>query len=120
MSTVLMEGDKVLIVHRRLFDGDEPRYFVGVVEAYDAGVAAVTGRTWVRDTFSSRMVAKQDERTKIVALSAGTFLAYRLPAHADLAALRVELDPSTGQVTLTDDRSILMDLSEHLAPPRAA
>jgi len=59
-------------------------------------------------------------RTKIIALAAGTFLVYRLPAQADLDAVRLVLDPSTTQVTLTDERSILMDLSEHVAPPRAA
>ncbi len=108
------------VVHRQLFQRDETRYFVGVVDAYDAGVAAVRGRTWVRDQFSARLVAKHDERTKIIAFAAGTFLSYRLPVDTDVAAVRIEQDPSTGRVTLTDDRSILMDLTEHLYEERAA
>lgn len=117
---VLSVGDKVLVVHRRLFEGDEARYFVGVVDAYEAGVAAITGRTWVRDQFSARIVAKHDDRTKLIALAAGTFLSYRLPAGTDVATVRVDQDPSTGRVTLTDDRSVLMDLTEHLYEQRAA
>lgn len=117
---VLNAGDKVLVVHRRLYELDETRYFVGVVEAYDAGVAAVTGRTWVRDQFSSRLVAKNDERTKIIAFASGAFLSYRLPASTDLALVRIEHDSATRRVTLTDDRSIMMDLTEHLYEERAA
>ena len=76
---VLAAGDKVLVVQRRLFQEDEPRYFVGTVDAYDTGVALVTGRTWARDRVSAVMVEKDDVRTKIIPLSSGTFLGYRLP-----------------------------------------
>lgn len=115
---VLKTGDKVLVVQRRLFEQDEPRYFVGVVDAYDAGVAAVTGRTWVRDPFSAVMEPKNDERTKIISFAAGTVLTYLLPASTVLSGIRFDQDPSSLAVTLTDDRSLSMDLTEHLAPRR--
>jgi hypothetical protein len=116
---VLDGGDKVLVIHRRLFEGDEHRFFVGVVERCTDAVAVVTGRTWVRDPFSGQVVAKQDERTKLIPLAAGTFVVYRLPAATDAAAVRIEQDGATGRLLLTDDRTLLMDLSERVQP-RAA
>ena len=117
---VLVAGHKVLVVHRRLFEGDEHRFFVGEVESCVDAVAVVTGRTWARDPFSAQIVGKQDARTKLIPLAAGTFITYRLPAATDLAAARIEHDGATGSVVLTDDRTLLMDLSERLYTPRAA
>jgi hypothetical protein len=48
---ILERGAKVLVSHRRLFELDHGRYFIGVVEAYDAGVARVCGHTWTRDGY---------------------------------------------------------------------
>ena len=117
---MLAAGDKVLVVQRRLFEGDEPRFFVGEVESCADTVAAVVGRTWVRDPFSGQIVGKQDERTKLIPLAAGTFITYRLPAATDVAAVRIEQDGATGRVVLTDDRTLLMDLSERIHQQRAA
>ena len=36
---ILETGAKVLIAHRRLFEGDHGRYFTGVVEGYEGGLA---------------------------------------------------------------------------------
>jgi hypothetical protein len=114
MAVVLANGDKVLVVQRRLFQEDEPRYFVGTVEAYDAGVALVTGRTWARDRVSAAIVEKDDVRTKIIPLGSGTFLAYRLPASTDLEALRFDHDRMTTGLAVTDGRDLTMDLTEHV------
>jgi hypothetical protein len=35
---LLKVGDKILVAHRRLYDKDEERFFVGRIEAYEAGV----------------------------------------------------------------------------------
>jgi hypothetical protein len=42
---MLKEGDKILIAHRRLFEKDDVRFFVGRVDAYEAA----TGHSYVRD-----------------------------------------------------------------------
>ena len=46
---ILAQGDKVMIVHRRLYQGDNSRYFVGVVDGYSDGIAKVSGHSWLRD-----------------------------------------------------------------------
>lgn len=40
---ILTQGSKVLICHRRLFEEDQPRLFVGIADAYEDGLAKVAG-----------------------------------------------------------------------------
>ena len=56
----LGSNDKLLIAHRRLFEKDEPRYFVRVVEGYDNGVVAVTGFSFVRDMIGGGVIQMDD------------------------------------------------------------
>ena len=108
---ILESGSKALIVHRRLYDGDSARYFVASVDAYEQGVARVTGHTWIMDQLSGTFIRKPDSRTKIVSLSSGTLIVYQLPVSADLPHLKLEY--FSGHVRLTDGRDFKMDLSEN-------
>jgi hemoglobin-like flavoprotein len=45
----LKEGDKLLIVHRRLSGEDNPRFFVGAVNAYEVDIAKAVGNSFLRD-----------------------------------------------------------------------
>ena len=56
---LLQEGDHILVAHRRLFEKDEVRLFVGRVDAYEAGVVKATGHSYVRDQVSGRMIERQ-------------------------------------------------------------
>ena len=51
-GTLLETGDCLLAVHRRLFDRDDNRLFVGAVDAFESGVIRVTGYTFVRDAMA--------------------------------------------------------------------
>ena len=107
---VLAAGSKLLVCHRRLFNEDQPRFFVGVVKACEEGVAKVTGYSFTRDP-SLGFVRKDDERTKIVALASGMVIVYELPAEVDVAQVRIE-QPGGHSVVMTDGRSFRMDLAE--------
>jgi hypothetical protein len=85
---ILKEGDKLLVAHRRLFEGDECRFFVGRVDAYEDGVVKATGRTFVRVVTGGRVIEKPEERTKILSLSSGTLMVYQLPESVPLEALK--------------------------------
>jgi hypothetical protein len=115
MSAVLTAGDKILVSHRRLFEGDEIRHFAGVVESYDSGIVCVTGWTYLQDPSSGMIFRKEDERTKLYAIASGTILLYRLPGDVDLAALRFE--GRDGLLWLTDGRNLRMNMSERFADP---
>ena len=101
---------KVLVVHRRLFEKDQSRYFVGAVEGYEQGVAKIRGRTWSRDSYGV-IIGKDDVRTKILALSSGTLIVYQLPIDTDLDAIQIRAEGES-RVVLSDGKKLEMDLTE--------
>ena len=112
---ILEPGFQILVAHRRLFENDHSRLFVGVVDAYHDGIALVTGRTWLKDGYSGEYLCKPDFRTKVVAIASGTVIVYRLPSSVDLATFRIEAD---GQdVVGCDDGGFRMDLNEGAPQP---
>lgn len=112
---------KVLVCHRRLFDLDHPRYFVGYVEEYEDGIARVGGFTMMRDGYTGTYIRKDDERTKIISLSSGALIVYQLPSTLNVEALTMRTESQ--RVVLEDDTGFSMDLSEgylHDAPSTAS
>ena len=110
---MLKQGDKLLIVHRRLFEKDTPRFFVGEVQAYEVGLAKVKGHTFVKDIFSGSMQKKPDLRTKIMSIVSGTFIVYQLPITVLLDSVRFELD-QVGALALMDEGGFTMDVGESM------
>ena len=107
---LLTEGDKMLVVHRRLFADDSPRFFVGVVSAYEGGVARAVGYSFMRDIATGKVARKKDPRTKIVSVASGTLLVYQLPSDMHVESLDIV---AQGQdLVLTDHRQFKLDLSE--------
>ena len=109
---LLALGTKLLVCHRRLFADDHPRFFAGVVEAYESGIAKITGFTWSRDP-ARGFQRRAEARTKLVAIASGTLMVYELPAEVNLEKLRIE-QPNVHAVLLTDGVSFQMDLAERL------
>lgn len=107
---ILNPGDTVLVAHRRIFEQDGARYFLGTVEEYESGIARVTGYTFVRESFVGRVFRKDDLRTKIVAILSGTLIVYRLPEH--LAIDKLHFVYAEGKLIVTDDAGFEMNLEE--------
>lgn len=105
-------GDKLLIAHRRLFEEDQPRFFVGRVVAYEHGVAKVAGHAWVRERVRAEFGRKSDERIKFVPLTSGSIMAYELPGTVDLA--RLVMRATRLGLVLTDDAGFSMDLTDRV------
>ena len=113
---ILEPGSKVLIAHRRLFDSDSGRFFIASVDAYEAGIARVTGHTWVRDTTFGKFQRKPAGVTKVISLSSGSLIVYALPDSLDLTSAMFVQNGSS--LALCDGRGFEMDMSESI--PRAA
>lgn len=109
---ILEKGDLLLVVHRRLFESDGQRYFIGLVESYETGIARVTGHSWVREQIAGVWIQKPEPRTKILALSSGTLIVYQLPPSLSLQKLRMEIQ-KTDRTVLTDGDKFHMDLTEN-------
>ena len=114
---VLQEGDRLLVSHRRLFADDLPRFFVGIVDAYEHGVARVTGYSWVRDQVRGEILRKEDKRTKIVAIASGALIIYRLPVFVDIESLQIKRGPHR-EILLSDGDDFEMDLTDRRQPSR--
>ena len=111
---ILQKGDCLMVVHRRLFPNDTVRFFTCEVDEYENGLVRVTGHSWVRDTIGGRTIRKDEKRTKMLSLSSGTLIVYRLPAEARIATLGFEED-GQGGTWLIDGAGFRMDLREHWA-----
>ena len=108
---MLEQGEKVLIVHRRMFEKDTPRFFIGEVQAYEQGIIKVQGYTFVKDMFSGNMSKKSDLRTKVMSIVSGTLIVYQLPVVVLLDSVNFSRDQDGGLV-LTDGGGFSMDMSE--------
>ena len=111
---LIEKGEKLLVAHRRLYESDIERYFLGVVDAYDQGLVRVTGYTWQHDIVHGRLVRKEDKRCKIFSLTAGNLISYVLPAHVDTAMLRIEQHKQ--HLLLTDGNTVTLDISDRVPP----
>jgi len=114
---LLNKGDTVLVANRRLFETDEVRFFIGRVDEYDAGIVKATGRSYVHDVMSGRMIEKADKRTRILSLSSGTSLVYQIPGTVSLEALKFV--DEAGRLSLTDEKGFTMNLTERFHEGRA-
>lgn len=114
MTMLLEKGAKILASHRRLFEGDTARFFVGEVLEYQDGLVKVSGYSWTRDV-ASGFHRKSDPRKKIISLSAGTVLVYELPKSVSVSEATIE-QSGTHEVVLRDKNGVVMDLSERIVP----
>ena len=107
---LLKSGSCVRVVHRRLFERDDNRLFVGQIESMDCGVIRTTGYFFVRDIMEGTVRRKSESRTKLLSLTSGTLIVYVLPPDFDLN--QTEVCCKETEVWLTDGNEFSMNLSE--------
>jgi hypothetical protein len=118
---ILEPGSKVLVVHRRLFETDHSRFFIGQVDAYETGMMRVTGRTYGRTVGGTgTFVGKQHAATKVISVASGTVLVYQLPIATEMDSLSLAVNRD-GDLLLADRHGVKLDLSVslHVAPAKA-
>jgi len=111
---VLKRGDKILLVHWRLFDSDTGRHFIDTVEAYDRGIVKIRGWTFLRS--DTGFLKKPQERIKIMSLASDGVTGYELDKDLDLNDLRF-VDRGHQGIVRSDGGSFEFDMTER---PRAA
>jgi hypothetical protein len=108
---LLNEGEKILVAHRRLFAKDAARFFIGRVEAYEAGIVRSTGHSFVREMMTGNMVEKAEPRTKLLSLASGTLIVYVLPEAVSLDDVRFVAEH--GRLAVEDGKGFKMNLAEN-------
>jgi hypothetical protein len=107
---ILKKGEKLHVIHRRNFETEARRHFVGVVEAYENGVARVTGNVFSVDRSKYAFVRRPETRTRIISLMSGDLLVNIIPAEVDLTKIHYKVENKVTRVT--DGVSWHLDLSE--------
>ncbi len=111
-NTFLEPGNKVLVVHRRLFEKDRPRFFLGVVEAFNEanGLIKISGRS-TGLAKAGGLATKKEKVTKVVSLTSGTLIVYQLETGTDTESAAIRITREGGVHLMAGDK-LLLDLSE--------
>ena len=113
---VLSPGEMVHSRTRPRFVDDVRRSFIGVVKAYEDGVARVEGKTWVFNAREGIYGSKRDTRVRLIPVASGEFIVNVLPRTTQIEKLRYERTKD-GRMLLTDGGSLNMDVSEYRQRP---
>lgn len=108
----IAEGDRVLIIDRKLYKEDNMRLFVGVVESRDETTIRVHGFPFHLNPYEISGSERHGElRVRIVSLLAGDLI-YLMARELDVAKLQLRRSPKS--LMLTDGEAMSLDLSEWL------
>ncbi len=107
---ILKQGEKVHIIHRRHYEKDHHRHFIGTVDSYEGGVARVTGHVYTVDSVKFSFLKRPETRTRLVSIVAGDVLVNILPANVNLEKITYKHERKA--VRVTDGGNWFLDLSE--------
>ena len=107
---ILSPGEKVHVIHRRHFESEPHRHFVGTVDVYEGGVARVTGHVFTVDTMTFQFIRRPELRTRIISASSGEVLINVLPPSVELEKIVYKIEAKA--VRVTDGSDWHLDISE--------
>ena len=107
---MLKNNNTLLVCYRRLFQNDEIRFFLGVVDDYESGLVKLTGHSFLRDSITGQMTEKSGQTTKIMSLSSGSLIVYLLPDSVNLETLHFVQQKM--RLSLVDNSGFSLDLTE--------
>ena len=99
-SKLLSPGEKIHVIHRRQFEKDIRRHFVGEILRYEGGIARASGYVFVVDDLNKHMFVKRpDRRIKLIPILSGEVIVNIIPGAVDLDRVSYELKNRTLLVT---------------------
>ena len=105
------EGDRIVLIDRRLFKDDNTRIFVGIVEQTDGILVSARGFAFHISPYDvAGQERRGDERVRVFSMGSGDIV-YLLPKEQDIARLMLKRSPKS--MTLSDGE-FAMDLSDFL------
>lgn len=107
---ILENGEKVHIIHRRLLEKEAQRHFVGIVNAYENGIARVTGHIYTVDPVKAAFFRRPELRTRIISLITGDVLVNVLPSSVNLE--KIVYKQESKSVRVTDESGWQMEISD--------
>ncbi len=108
---IFSDGDRILVVDKRLFKDDNTRLFVGAVEEFAGDVLRARGFSFHVSPYEvSGAERRGEERVRVITLAAGDII-FVLPRDQDLTRLQLKRSPKSMQLT---DGVFAMDLSDFM------
>ena len=107
---ILQKGEKIHVIHRRHLEQEPHRHFLGIVDAYENGLARVTGHIFAVDSANYVFFRRPELRTRILSLHSGDLLVNILPPTVDLE--KVVYHQEKKSLRVTDNNGWHMDISE--------
>jgi hypothetical protein len=108
----LNDGDRVLIIDRKLFKDDNTRFFVGVIEEYDTVAVRLRGYPFHLSPYEISGAERHgEERIRVISMSAGDLI-YLMPRELDTSKVHLRRSPKS--LMMTDGEAFTVDLSEWL------
>ena len=107
---ILRSGEKVHVIHRRCYDKDAHRHFIGTIEAYEGGVARVVGHVFTVDTTKFQYIRRPEVRTRIISIIGGDLLINVIPPSVNLDKITYKQEKKG--VRVSDGSDWFLDLSE--------
>jgi hypothetical protein len=108
----LRDGDRLLVIDRKLFKDDNTRLFVGMIEEYDEVAVRLRGYPFHLSPYEISGAERHgEERVRIISISAGDLI-FLLPRELDCSKVSLRRTPKS--LMLTDGENLALDLSEWL------
>ncbi len=107
---ILETGDVVLVSHRRMFERDEVRFFLGQTVACEGPLLKAEGYTFVRDLSNGHIIKKEEKRKKVLSLDSPGHIVYQLPSDIDVD--KVDIESGNGDAYMVDGSRKILNLSE--------
>ncbi len=110
MTHLLRPGERIHVIHRRLFDKDIRRHFIGEVDFYDAGLIRATGYVFAIDENQGHNFTRRpDKRSRILSVNDGSLIVNVIPLLVNIEA--VVYEHHNGGLRVTDG-NWAMDIKE--------
>jgi hypothetical protein len=107
---LISKGEKIHVVHRRLFEKDTRKHFVGEVEAFEHGILRAVGNVYVIEDVKENVFRRKPEpRTRIIRVDGSVFVNV-LPTTVNLDKIRYE--GRGGNLRVTDGAGWHLDVKE--------
>ena len=107
---ILRSGEKIHVIHRRLYEKDPHRHFIGTVESYEQGVARVVGHVYTVDNAKFQYMRRPELRTRLISVVSGDLLVNIIPSSVNLEKIAYKQEKKS--VRVSDGSDWFLDLSE--------
>ena len=105
------EGDRIVLIDRRLFKDDNTRIFLGIIEETEGSLVRARGYVFHISPYDvSGQERRGEERVRVFSMGAGDIV-YLLPREQDISRLMLKRSPKSMSIS---DGVFSMDLSDFL------